>query len=516
MSSYFFTFSIFAKKEINKPVMLPMTTFRFHQRRSSLTRLGLLIAVLLCCNLLGYGLVFDIPKLAMVLGMILFIGLSITNYRVSFITFVFILFSCFDFAGYQPIFVSPIKIYLVDVVIFFMIILGTMILLRRISAGQLKSPITLLLLINLLIGLFALIMGIKAGHLFRDVMGDFRRFFFYPLAALVLLGCPLVATDWSKLIKLFAIVLIIICTIAVARVVTGSTWDPEQFQPAGQFRAIGYVTAAISVMGIGVFWGLFLSTGGRQKWLCILMVSIAFFGAIVSNYRLIWVTALMQFLLVPYLAFGLRGRLKSVILSITISLLIGGVIILCLKYFFPEIWAVLIGRFQNAVLEFQFGSDLRSLAWKDGLNKFLSSPILGTGIGDQFNVWGFDSRGLVHNFSITPHNILLTLLYQGGIVFSAILIFIHVKFIRYVLKSSKRIETQYNLIVFGMFSGYLAVIILAMFQPLMESPGATVVLYVWMGLTIKVISRVEGHQDSKSFDKRLKSGINGNGFWENA
>jgi O-antigen ligase len=363
---------------------------------------------------------------------------------------------------------------------------------------RLASPVTSLLLINFFFGFFALLVGFGSGHQFNDVVGDFRRLFFYPLATLVAVGHILRRADVRKLILLFSVVLLIISGIALVRVTTGQTWDPAQFAGTGDFRAIGYFTGVIVIMGLGVFYGLSLVSRGYRKWASLLFSMLLIGVGFLSGYRLLWVLAVMSPLFVSYAAYRGRTRNLRLILTLVVSLAVLVGALLATWQFFPDWFLIARAKFEERVLGFSFQDNVRYVAWKAAWNRFQSSPIVGVGIGDQFSFWGINSAGNPHLFRLTTHNVFLTILYQTGVIGGSVFLAIHLRIIRYVWTHLPKVQLRIRAPLAGMFSGYLAALVLGMLQPLFESPGAIVGFYLWTGLMLRSVRICTGKEPTLS------------------
>lgn len=456
-------------------------------------RSGWVIWFLLLAGLVGsLSVLVPFKIILVVMGLFLATGVSIFYYRTAFIVFAFVLFAFFDFAGYKPVLISPLKIYLADGIILLMAVLLLRVLSDKAFTRRLASPVTSLLLVNFFFGFFALLIGFSAGHQFNDVMGDFRRFFFYPLATLVALSYPLRRADIRRLIMPFGAALLIISSIALIRVATGETWDPQQFAGKGDFRAIGYFTGIIVLMGIGVVYGFSLIGNRYRKRAFLLMTGLLMAVVLLSNYRLLWVMAAGVPLFVSYsTSRGLKRVWRLVFTMGLVALILIG-IVLIVRFFLPEWYLLLAEKFQTRVLGFRFENNIRYYAWKAAWEKFLGSPVFGVGIGDPFRFWALSSLGSFYLSRATTHNIALSLLYQTGVIGGSLFLAIHLRVFWYVYRRLLRVEPHVRAPLAGMLSGYLAALTMGMFQPALESPGSAVGLYLWIGLMLKAVEVFAG------------------------
>jgi hypothetical protein len=55
------------------------------------------------------------------------------------------------------------------------------------------------------------------------------------------------------------------------------------------------------------------------------------------------------------------------------------------------------------------------------------------------------------------------------------------------MRQIPRLTPESRVLVAGLVAGYLAALVVAMFQPGLESPGTIIVLYIWIGVMFKVV-----------------------------
>ena len=402
------------------------------------------------------------------------------------LVFTIALFVFFDLIGYWPLLEKPLRVYTADGILLLLAILPIKLLTRRVSLKELfASPISRLLGLNLLYGGIALVMGFAAGHALNDVLGDFRRFYVYPLAFFVVLSNVFSLKDVRKLTMGLGLALLVISSIALGRVITGNTWDPAQFRRAGDFRAIGYFTGVIVVMGIGIFSGIGFSVK-KNRVLFFLTVSVSLVVVLLSGYRLLWILAGMALISMSIFALGKKGNTVQLVLAVLLWLgLLGGFVVVAQRLF-PDLWLLWSEKFLVGVLGFSFESNARYFAWQTAWEKFLSSPIIGIGIGDQFEFLLRNSRGYFQTGNATTHNILLDLLYQTGAIGGGLFLLIHFMVLKTVWGRLKGHKLETRLPLLGMLIGYLSCLVMSMFQPTLDAPGAIVAVYLWCGFMLKL------------------------------
>ena len=202
---------------------------------------------------------------------------------------------------------------------------------------------------------------------------------------------------------------------------------------------------------------------------------------------MLWALIVITPILVTYFTYRqTKGILKIAGTIILLALLLI-VVLLLVSRMFPDWFLMIQTKFLERVVGFSFENNVRYFAWRTAVEKFLTSPIYGVGIGDQFSFWGFDSLGNPHLFLLTTHNVFMSILYQTGILGAGLFFAVQFQIFKFTRRKLKEVEIRVRGPIAGMFAGYLAGIALGMFQPLFESPGAIVAFYLWVGLMLNFL-----------------------------
>jgi O-antigen ligase len=415
------------------------------------------------------------------------IRFSMRTQTILLAVYIFVFIAAYDIIGYSPILTSPVRLYFADIILFFMVILALRVLLNSIVLRRLQSPITMLLIINMTFGLAAVFIGLKAGNTINNVLGDFRRFFLYPLVALITISILIRQSDLKKLVVIFGSALFILGMIGLVRFATGKTWDPDQFGQINAFRAIGYFSGALISIGVGVMYAISICNRGFRKYASLAVVFLFEAVLLASGYRLLWAAGICIPLFVAYLSsHGARKGLRLLGIGAILLLLLTGLVLVA-QSIFPDVYDRVVSRFSSGLFNLDFSTDVRYYAWKAAWLKFRSSPIVGVGIGDQFQFLALSSTGRFYLSTRTTHNILMSLLYQTGIIGGGLFLAIHISFSLYVWRGLSKLGSRARVYLLGMLAGYFAAMVMGMFQPLFESPGAIVILYLWMGLVLNLL-----------------------------
>jgi O-antigen ligase len=450
---------------------------------------GLIILSILT-GLLAGNLNENIP----ILIVLVFAGLSIllmvilppfvSKYFLACYIFLFV--AAFDFVGYDPISTAPIKIYFADGILLFMLVVVFQLLFHRISIRDLKSPITLFIIINFLFGIMAVGIGFYVGNSTNNILGDFRRFFLYPLVALLPLSINIKRSELRRIFIVFCLTLLCICFVAYARVILNTSWDPEQFYATNQFRAIGYFSGILICIGIALVYAISINSHGYKK-IALLTILFIFEAAIfASGYRLLWILGIFLPLFISY--FSSRGIDKVFrILGIFIVLILFLVgLTYLVEAISPDVYTRLTNRIITIINDLDFRNNIRFYAWSTAWSMFTSSPIIGVGIGDQFEFLSLSSNGQYVISHLTTHNILVSLLYQTGILGVGLFLIIHGSFTYVILRGMSTLSSYIKVPLLGMLAGYFSALLMGMVQPLFESPGAIVLFYFFVGFILNI------------------------------
>jgi O-antigen ligase len=416
--------------------------------------------------------------------LLVFLPTSITKYVLAVFLFVFI--AAYDFVGYAPIFTVPIKIYFADGILLFMVVLVIHLFFHRVSILDLNSPITLLILLNFAFGIIAVIIGYYVGNTTNNILGDFRRFFLYPLVTFLPLSIKIKRSEWKKIFFIFCLSLLSICVIGFIRVITNTSWDPDQFSATNQFRAIGYFSGILLCIGVGLVYSVSINYRGWKK-ISLLLILVLFEAAIfASGYRLLWILGVFLPLFITFFSsrgFGKAFRLLGISVAIVLFLAALSYIVESLS---PDVYYRLINRIYTTINDLDFRNNVRYFAWTSAWAQFMSSPIIGIGIGNQFEFISLNSNGQYVISHLTTHNILMSLLYQTGIIGAGFFLAIHTFFTAEICKGMSKLNRHNRILILGMLAGYFSALIMGMVQPSFESPGAIVIFYFFVGVILNI------------------------------
>jgi O-antigen ligase len=402
---------------------------------------------------------------------------------IRYITFanILLLGMTFDVFGYQPILHLGINFYLVD--IFLLLLLAQLVIsLAGRRSLILPTSLHLILFANLFIGVSLVGIAFLQGQTPADILGGFRRYYIYPLTFFVGYGCVRTDGDLRLLSKVFQLTVATVVAIAFFRTYFGLSWgDMERFE-SFDVRPIGYFSGVIILFGIGVVIGQVVSRGHLSV-SAIVQLVLMYTAIIVSGWRLLWVSGFLLPLLMVFVHSGLGFskflRFSAVILSVFVG------VVIFLPLVFPFFLDLLSEKVLLKVLGYQIQDEIRLYAWSTAFQKFLQSPLVGAGLGEESGFYGYNSGGERFYFHITYHSILFELLAKTGLFGTVPFLFFVVAFLK--LGFSRLRLPDKSVIVTGIFIIWCAALLIAFFQPALSSPGPIVVFYLSAGILFRFI-----------------------------
>lgn len=349
-----------------------------------------------------------------------------------------------------------------------------------------------LMLIMFAYGFIPMIHGFIAGHEANNILGDFRRLYFYPLALFVPLFLPIK----SHHLKFLWAVLIIGGILAIAmgayRLITDSSWQEDYFLSGHtgweiQARRLSQFEIATLGLFIALLTALIKTTS--QRWLKVLSIFplvLAVIFLLLSGWRL----ALIYLVLCPTIAYAFIAWMRNErilpgpksLLFIAILLVVGAIIG---GVFFDESLQNTLHTLYERTKEKDFTEDQRYYAWRQTLSHAKENPVIGIGIGHVLEFYQMSSTGEFIWNSSTAHNAYLDRFYQTGIIGIGLFLYFHYLFIRYIFYKARQIQTNAALLV-GMFSGYISILAVNSLQPLQT--GAAVVFNLLIGLMLLLVT----------------------------
>lgn len=465
--------------EIERPRNFPLDSFSTRPTKRNV------IFFLLIVLLVGV-LAARFPTLAAIaIPLLIAVPLSFFFTYELFLVFSFLLLSLGDYFGSEPIMLGGFKLYGADGFLVLLIIL--LIKLSKSERQKVNSPLSLLLWIYIAYGIISLLTGLfYQNHELSRAIGDFRRFFYYPLA--FFLGWHILREkkDIIKLEKIIQLAPVIIMGLAARRLITGQTWAPEIHAKPEDFRAIPYFDGITLLFVLSYLVALFFA----KRRLSLFQLTIAFLIPIfivLSGFRLLWALFLLSFILVLWFTFRWKSQRRYTRILLYIFL-----IVLISMAFFRMAGGKYYDMFEENVIErivrYEHSSERwRYPAWRSAIDKFKDSPITGTGLGDEPTFWATNSAGQWMKITRTLHNAFLEILYQTGFIGAFLFLLIIGKYSLHIYQNLKLIDTPSRPIMIALFILFICGLIQSLFQPYLNHPGNGVLFFSFMGASMKMI-----------------------------
>jgi hypothetical protein len=399
---------------------------------------------------------------------------------------------------FMPIPLGGFKVYLGDFLIF---LLGAMALqtvvsmVRRGTAPILELSRQERLLVMLLVagtcwGAFSALNGVGRGLVLRDVVGDFRRLYFYAWAFLV----PLGFRYGRRHLRLIAPALLAGCGIALLfglyRLVTGNFFYPNDEINIFPRLLVDDEVVSLALL-VAYCTALLMAKRSRKVKLAALgLAGLAAAMMCFSGWRMGIAEALLSPLLVVTIMARNRGRGVIGIglrLAVVVSVLAVGVG--CAFFLFSgkadRVVFMLKERIASFGTPMSSDSDTRYYAYRQALENYSSHPVLGAGLGDDLTYTKKTTGGTFIYIQGTTHNIFLDLLYQTGPVGLLLFVSIHGLFSLYLWRRIRRTDPLYEPVAVALFAGYLCTLAHYSFEPAWVS--GLIVLYMSMGLILVLL-----------------------------
>ncbi|MCC6796681.1 MAG: O-antigen ligase family protein [Candidatus Hydrogenedentes bacterium] len=342
-------------------------------------------------------------------------------------------------------------------------------------------------------GVIAAAVGIANGHPLRDVLGDYRRQFFYALAFLLPLIMRLRRPHLDA-VK-FALFAAVAATtiIGLRRFARGESWAPDSYMIVGFDPRFLSATELVPLSSCLAYVSVVLRSrvSFAIKSLALCGASVAFIMLFISGWRMglllsVGAPAAAMFLLTWTRREPLSGPVKAAATLATLAV-VGAMV---LAFAFPD---AADGQLQRTLDRFSHlnpADDQRYYTWLEALNTYRANPLFGAGLGHQLWFYMRSSAGVMIGATGTTHNYLLEVLYRGGPIAILLVLGIQVAFNLYVLRNVRAVPLRDQAIVIGLYVGYLCCFFIHLLEP--NTPAGVAALYLSMGFVVRFLRDCDG------------------------
>lgn len=339
------------------------------------------------------------------------------------------------------------------------------------------------------------ILALAASFLLRDypannIIGGFRRVFFYSLAFPLVLLMPLDRRHLRCLPPALWTTFLLVTATGLYRLATGQTWRERQFVidatfPSPRLLSHGECLALAAVLAY--FTAILVAPGSRtRKIVAIPGAGIATALLFLSGYRLFALLAVALPLCVLMAVYWFRRERATALLTSGIlgALLLGAaglVVMLLLRDEVAEVYQ----QVRERVVSFSFKDDIRYYTWREALRLFSDSPLVGAGLGHRLTFAHRTSQGLFQVSEYTTHSMPITVLYQTGLPGLLLYLWFHISWIGHVLFNRHKVPKDNVPVLVALLSLYLCSFAVSLMQPLFVS--SIIAMHMAMGLAFYLV-----------------------------
>lgn len=425
-------------------------------------------------------------------GMIATIVIAITfiEPRTVLFIFMFVLLAFNDYIGGLPSSIINIggrQFYAAD---FFVILLSAGLiraLFRKDLISKIDRPVLVAMLIFSIYGLAGILIGADHDYLYNDIIGDFRRYFYYPWAIFIPMLVLRDRHDIKIIEKAAFAAALIICIFALHRIVTGQTFFPEVHALAhDNFRAMGFHDYIILIFVICLSIGKIIQNKRKRNLLAKAYLILLPPFVIASNFRVAWALLVICPGIVLYMFWSGRISLKPLRKIAFLGLL--GIILfgVTAKTTGNKAFLELEARFSSQVINYTSQESPREDMWAEVISEWKVSPLLGVGLGKVIfymtrahdGDWYWKQAGSLHNSY-------LELGLKTGIIGLALFLLMQGMLAVRCFKSFKRTSMHLPFTAAGI-TFIFSMLVQTGIQPFLTQPNSIVLIYLIIGAVINV------------------------------
>lgn len=382
--------------------------------------------------------------------------------------------------------VGFMKVYLQDAVFLYLLVyVGMLIALGKASLTNI--PFNRCIYGFLLVGVFAAAVGLLiTGNAYSNVLGDFRRSFFYFIAYFYVLILTATARDLRLVFTALLAGSVLVSARGLLQALTGD-FVIRRFGDAAHI--LNHFEATFATFAVYVAIAS-VSARKQQKLTWILVASAGFLFIVLANFRTVWVGLMAGLITLCLLMPNVTRYRFLVITAIAITI---GIVILA------AVWTLQVSAAHSSVgenvkekLSFTAMRYDQNISWRwdsyrNAINLWREQPILGRGLGEELEFATITSSGKpMITYGHRVHNSYIWLLMSLGIFGMAYFVYMHGRF---AWASIKRItgfcpNSPYRVYVMAGMAFYVTIMVSACFDVYLESAPPVTLLSVVMAAVV--------------------------------
>lgn len=418
---------------------------------------------------------------------LLILWLTVVKPRAALFLFVFTLMAFNDYLGGLPDSIMKIGGHLfwaADLFIFLLVIGVIRNIQRQDSYSRVDKTIFIMMLVNAGMGVVAILVGIDNGHEFNAIIGDFRRYCYYPFAIFIPAIYLKSVNDLRILERLVFGAASVICAIAAYRIITGSSYFPEQHGAEwGYFRAMSYPDYHILIFAICIAIGKVVDVKERCGLLPKVFLVVLPIFVIASNYRMAGLLMVVSSIMVLLILRRTRMSLQPIIKAASLGIALIAAVIFVGAITENKAFLEVQNKIEERVVHFdwQGQESYRTEMWKEIIEQWSVSPLLGVGFGRTFSYEAQTPDGYWYWVEADDfHNTYLGLLLKEGIIGVIIFLTVYLVMIERCVRILRIYQEERALVAAGI-TFIISVLVEAAVQPILSVPNSIVVFYLIIG-----------------------------------
>lgn len=409
--------------------------------------------------------------------------------REALFIFIFCLMAFNDYIGGLPSSVIKVGEHLFFAADFFIVLLIVGLIrasFKKNSIASLDRPVLIAMVILSLYGIVGVLNGFAGEQLYNDIIGGYRRYFYYPWAVFIPMLLLRGSKDIHTIEKVVFVAAPFICLFAFYRILIGQTYFPESHAyEHDYFRAMGFHDYILLLFVICLAMGKILLHKEKSIVLKAYLLILPLF-IIASNYRAAWALLILCPLVMLFLLRSRGISLKPLRRTLLFSGLVVILVVILAKISGNEVYQAVESRMFGKVVNYTFKESQRDFFWKEVFAEWQLAPWMGVGLGQMLT---YDTKNRHGEWIVVEagslHNSYLELGLKTG-VFGLVLFLV---FQYMIIIRLLRVLKQENFFIPFASAGIvliIAVLLQAGIQPILNESNSVILIYLIIGTVLSV------------------------------
>ncbi len=400
--------------------------------------------------------------------------------------------------SFSPIVLAGYRFYAADLVAYFfcgVIVYSLWCVLNRneppLFSGKKEERLLLFVFaLSIFWGIVALGYGMFITHQpARNVLGDFRRIYFYSIGFCVPLGLGLNRTHLSKLKYAILAGGLGSVMFGIYRMATGNLYRATTLYTQYPRLLADDETLSLAIMLAYAVAVMSTDTVIVRRIMALGLAAVSITFLVISGWRMGLALAVLspsfaQLCLAIVRGDRIGGLIKRGMVLVLILVVLAALAAVAIVTLLPDsaTHVLVMTKQRHQDLATPFVGDLRFYVYKQAIIEYISHPIMGTGLGHEMEYFALTSNGLFLLGHGSTHNVFLDVLYQTGTLGLLMFAAFHAFFCRYFLRRLRQVPPEFLTIAVALFTGYVCTLIHYCFEP--TNIAGSVAMYLMMGFLL--------------------------------